>query len=107
MADQQKYQILTNELIRRLSLIDIEQIEIEDILEVVEVFIQEMKSSGYKREKTREVVVGGIKGWKRKIQRRKDEGSDFYRHAKSTLKSRNYKKRKEVHFASFKRQIST
>ena len=92
MADQQKYQILTNELIRRLSLIDIEHIDMKDILEVVEVFIQEMKSSEYKREKTREVVVGGIKGWKRKIQRRKDEGSDFYRHAKSTLKSRNYKK---------------
>ena len=92
MGEQQKHQILTNELIRRLSLVDVNNIENEEILKVVEQFIQEMKSSGYKRDRIREVVVGGIKGWKRKILRRKASGIEFYRTAKSTLKQRNYKK---------------
>ena len=92
MGDQQKFQILTNELIRRLSLIDVENIEMSDVLVVFEVFIQEMKSSGYGRGKIRDVVIGGIKGWRRKIERRKTEGKGFYRHARSTLKSRNYRK---------------
>ena len=51
-----------------------------------------MKSSGYKREIVREVVISGVKGWKRKIDRRKKEGTDFYRTAKKTLKMRIKKK---------------
>ena len=92
MGEQQKHQILTNELIRRLSLVDVNNIENEELLKVVEQFIQEMKSSGYKRDRIREVVVGGIKGWKRKILRRKASGIEFYRKAKSDLKQRSYKK---------------
>ena len=55
-------------------------------------FSQEMKSSGYTREKTREVVIGGTKGWKRKIARREAKGQEFYREATKTLKGRVRKK---------------
>ena len=92
MGDKQRFAILSNELIRRLSTIDTEYTETEEIIRVIEEFIQEMKSSGYKREITREVTISGVKGWKRKIDRRKQEGSDFYRTAKKTLKTRIKKK---------------
>ena len=46
-----------------------------------------MKSSGYNREQTRETVIGGIKGWKRKIKMRETEGIGFRRLAKDTLGS--------------------
>ena len=51
-------------------------------MRVIEEFMQEMKSSGYSREKTREIVIGGVKGWKRKLARRKKGGTEFYRTAK-------------------------
>ena len=57
----------TNELIRRLSLVDVDNVEKEELVRVLEQFIQEMKSSGYSRERIREVVIGGVKGWQRKI----------------------------------------
>ena len=37
-----------------------------------------MKSSGYTRDKTREVGIGGAQRLKRKISRRKAEGQDLY-----------------------------
>ena len=48
--------------------------------------------SGYERSQAREVVCSGVIGWKRKILRREREQQGFYRHGKSTLKSRNKKK---------------
>ena len=41
---------------------------------------------------TREIVVSGTTGWKRKIRRRQEDGLDFYRSAKSTLATRCRKK---------------
>ena len=69
-----------------------ENVEKEELIKVVEQFIQEMKSPGYQSKRIREFVIGGIKGWQRKIARRKAAGIEFYRKAKSTLKQRNYKK---------------
>ena len=92
MGESQRHSILSNELVRRLSTIDIEYTESEEIIRVIEEFIQEMKSSGYSRERTREVVIAGVKGWKRKIARRIKEGTDFYRTAKKTLPGRCRKK---------------
>ena len=41
---------------------------------------------------TREGVVSGLKGWKRKCLRRERDGIDFYRSARSTLGARVKKK---------------
>ena len=92
MGDHQRYAILTNELIRRLSQINVEHVDIIEVIKVIEVFTQEMKSSEYTREQIRETVIGGVKGWRRKIERRKREGIGFYRTAPSTLKTRVRKK---------------
>ena len=92
MGDNQRHAILSNEIIRRLSVIDMEHHGPGEVMEVLEEIIQEMKSSGYKREKIREMVIDGVKGWKRKIERRRLNGEDLYRTAKKTLKTRIRKK---------------
>ena len=91
VAQHQKVQILSNEVIRRLSNVNHLRIPVEEISKVMEVFIGEMKTSGYDRGETREVVTFGIIGWQRKVKRKEEEGR-FYRSAKSTLNQRCRKK---------------
>ena len=88
MSDKQRYSILSNELIRRLSNTNHEENDLEEQTNIIETFTQQLKSSGYGRKSSREMVVAGVLGWKRKILRRKKEGTEFYRTAKSTLASR-------------------
>ena len=90
MSDKQRHSILANELIRRLS--NTNHKDLEETSNIMEVFTQQLKSSGYSRKTTREIVVSGTVGWKRKIKRRAEDGTDFYRSAKSTLAGRCRKK---------------
>ena len=92
MSDNQRHSILAQELIRRLSNTNHEVEDIEERTTIMETFIQQLKSSGYTRKVTREIVVSGTTGWKRKIRRRQEDGLDFYRSAKSTLAKRCRKK---------------
>ena len=91
VSQHQKIQILSNEIVRRLSNVNHHKIPKEEISGIMEVFIREMKTSGYERSETREVVVCGITGWQRKVKRREEEGR-FYRSARSTLTTRCRKK---------------
>ena len=88
MAFQQKIQILTNELNRRLSNILIDEIPKSKINVKIEQYIQELKSSGYSHSQTKEIIVSGIRGWKNRIRKRKRENKQFYRPAESTLEER-------------------
>ena len=92
MGEHQKASILSNELVRRLSNIDIENVKHEEVAAVIEKFIKQLKSSGYNQKHSKEHTVNGIKGWKNKISRRKKEGKGFYRLAGKTLKKRLQKK---------------
>jgi hypothetical protein len=92
MGDQQKYSILANDLVRRLSNININRVSQEEIMRIIEDFIQMLVTSGYERNQAREIIVSGVRGWKNKRQRREDNGQDFYRSAASSLLSR-YKKK--------------
>ena len=58
----------------------------------MEHFIMQCKTSGYTRHETREGVVSGLKGWKRKCWRRERDGIELYRSARSTLGNRVKKK---------------
>ena len=91
MGEQQRYSILSNELIRRLSNLH-QKIEMTEKINTIERFIQQMKTSGYSRGQTREAVVSGLMGFSRKIVRKKRKGDDFYRSAAMTLKPRLKKK---------------
>ena len=92
MCDHQRYSILSNELVRRLSNINYHKIPIEEQIDIIENFTRQMKNSEYDRKHVREAVVSGVLGWKRKILRREKEGTPFYRSAKSTLRIRCKKK---------------
>ena len=92
MSDKQRYAIMSNELIRRLSNTNHTNDDHDEQVNIIETFTQQLKSSGYNRKASREMVVAGVLGWRRKIQRRKKEGSNFYRTANSTLAKRCKKK---------------
>ena len=64
MSYQQKMQINSNELTRRLSNIRIESVNQKEINQIIEQFIQELKNSGYNQKQAKEIVCSGIKGWK-------------------------------------------
>ena len=78
MSHNQRYSILSNEMIRRLSNTNHEDPDIQDVTNIIETFTQQLKSSGYGRKEARETVTCGFLGWRRKISRRIKEGSPFY-----------------------------
>ena len=92
MGNSQRFQILSNEMVRRLSNTNHEEPNTQEVLDIIETYTQQLKSSGYERGSAREAVVSGVLGWLRKIERRKKEKTPFYRSAKSTLKQRCKKK---------------
>ena len=51
-----------------------------------------MKSSGYSRKQAKEVVVCGVVGWRRKLERRENKGQNQYLHASETLEKRTHDK---------------
>ena len=87
MSEQQKASILSNELVRRLSNIHRDVLE-EELEPVIEHFIQQLKNSGYERKQAKEVVVCGVVGWRRKLERREKAGHNQFRTAKETLEER-------------------
>ena len=83
----QKFQILSNELVRRLSNIDI-SLPLEERIETTEQYTKELKTSGYSVKQAREIVCSGIRGWKAKHKKRKDNNIPFYRLAETTVELR-------------------
>ena len=92
MGEHQKSSILSNELVRRLSNVNIERVDHTEVIEIIEKFTQQLKTSGYGIKQSRDLVVGGIKGWRNRIKRREREGRGFYREGKTSLKQRVTKK---------------
>ena len=92
MAQQQKYQILSNDLTRRLSNILVSAVSFQEILDIINQFTKEIKSSGYSVRQAREIIMSGIRGWQARARKRKRENQEFYRLASTTLKDRTRKK---------------
>ena len=88
MGEHQKSSILSNELVRTLSNVNIERVEHIEVIEIIEKFTQQLKTSGYGINQSRDLVVGGIKCWRNKIKRRERDGRGFYREGKTSLKQR-------------------
>ena len=87
MSEHQKMSILSNELVRQLSNIhkDVVAVEIEG---VIEQYIGQLKTSGYTRKQAKEIVVCGVVGWRRKLERREKAGQNQYLEAKETVEKR-------------------
>ena len=107
MSQHQRCAILANELVRRLSNIDVDNVQHREVLIVIEQFTQQLKNSEYTCKEARGHVVDGIRGWQNKIERRKKENSDFYRLAKNTLVKRVKKKllEKETWYRTEKKPV--
>ena len=87
MSEHQRMAILSNELVRRLSNIH-RDVVCEEMEEVIEQYVSQLKTSGYARKQTREIIVSGIVGWRRKLERREKTGRGQYLEAKDTLETR-------------------
>ena len=92
MAVQQKIQILSNELTRRIGNINILRNGTQEYVKVVEQFTRELKNSEFQYTTAREIVTSGIRGLRTRNMRREQKGQPIYRIAKSTARQRAHKK---------------
>ena len=90
-GEQQKMDILSNELVRRLSNV-CNQVDFKESIRLIDHYCKQLKSSGYGWVQAREVVICGLKGFHNKCARRQQAGEDFYRKAGKTLSTRVRKK---------------
>jgi hypothetical protein len=81
MGERQRMDILSNELIRRLSNIG-EGIGQAEKTGVVNHYTKQLKNSEYGRAQIREIIISGVRGFERKVERRKAAGESFYRKGK-------------------------
>ena len=84
LGENQKIQILTQEMIRRLGN-TMEGLEDGLYCRIVDDFSQKLYNSGYGEEQIRRIIVAGIRGWGGKIARCKAEGRRVRRTAKDSL----------------------
>ena len=89
---QQKFQVLSNEVTRRLLNINKEENNQQELNRVIDKFTQEAKNSGYSRNTAKEMIISGIRAWKSRLQRRKEQGQEYYRPARKSLAARTRKK---------------
>ena len=68
-----------------------EKIDLEEKVMIVDHFSQQLINSGYSEEKTREIVLSGLKVVQRKENRRK-ERIQRYRGSHETIEDRLHKK---------------
>ena len=79
MGYQQKLQIQSNEMTRRLNNVMQGMISQEEINEIIEQYITELNSSGYSRREAQEIVMSGIKAWKARGMKRKRRNEPYCR----------------------------
>ena len=79
--------ILRKALVRRLSNIHRDVVK-EELEGVIEHYVSQLKTSGYTRKQTKEVVICVVVGWRRKLERRERAGQQQYLRAEETLEQR-------------------
>ena len=89
---QQKIQILSNELARRLGNVNKNNTNQQELNKIVEQLTQELKNSEYSQQTAREIVVSGLRCWQTRLRRKEIKGQEIYRPAHKTLRKRTYKK---------------
>ena len=92
MDKKQKYGILSEELVRRLSNISTGGEEKRETERVINDYTKQLKCSGYRFEEAREVVKSGWIGLIRKKERRKKNNLPMHREGWKTLSGRVRKK---------------
>jgi len=91
IGKQQLMNILSNELIRRMEVIS-DELEQNEKNIIVEKFTQQLVNSEYTWRTIREIVVSGLKGYKRKERNRIQNGIPKFRSGAYSLQKRTSKK---------------
>ena len=78
MAENAKIQILGNDMIRRLLNCS-EDIPKEDLRRIADNYAQKLINGGFSLEQTRRIIVSGIKGYRSKVKRCKEQGARLRR----------------------------
>ena len=94
MGRQAVMSIMTNELTRRLQVLD-ERLDKNEVIEVIDKYVQQLKNSGFNWKQTRDIVVSSIKGHVRKEKLRRNKNRPRYRTGKQSLEARVSKKLNE------------
>ena len=91
MGSQQKNNIMSNEVMRRLFNVGKNQPMAEKV-RILDQAAQQLKNSGYSQSQAANMILSGIRGDKRRRARREFKGEELYRKGPSTLQSMNQKK---------------
>jgi len=91
MSRQSLNSILSNELRRRLEVLD-DHISDEEANLVIEKFVQQMVNSEFTWKQIHEIVISSLRGHVRREKRRKKLGKPRFRSGKESLESRIEKK---------------
>ena len=91
MGENEKVQILSNDMVRRLACTDPRQ-EDSTRVKVVDQFAKKVLTSGYSLQQTRRIILGAIRGWRKRIERAKEERKSLYRKASNCQESKLRKK---------------
>ena len=91
MGRQSIMSIMSNELMRRLQVID-DRLDIQETINVVENYVQQLVNSEYNWKQIREICVSALIGYKRQETLRKLKKRPKYRSGVQSLKSRIDKK---------------
>ena len=83
--------ILANEVMRRMLNIGGET-STQARLDAVDGYAVKLLTSGFNIEQTRRIILSGLRGYERKVQRRKFEMTPLYRTSEDSVKSRARKK---------------
>ena len=93
MTQRQKFSILANELTRRIYNIDEnDESFVQEVEETIEKFTAQLKTSGWEQRESAEIVKSGFIGWRRRKERRKEEGGCLYRSGAASLHKRTTRK---------------
>ena len=90
-SENQKFAILTNELHRRLQMMD-GKISDEEHIEKIDHFTQQLINSGYHWSQIRDIVCSSLKGFIKKELRRKEKNEKRYKTGEETIEKRIQKK---------------
>ena len=94
MSRQSLISILSNELTRRLEVLD-EKMEKEETIAVIDKFIQQLVNSEFNWNQCREIVVSSLTGYTRKEKRRVAANKPKYRSGCESIEARVEKKLSE------------
>ena len=91
LTENSKLQILSNDLVRRLSHTDIRQ-DKKTLSQVIDQFGRKVLTSGYSLHQARKIAINGIRGWDRKKDRMLRDSGRLFRTSRESLKVRTKKK---------------